>query len=603
MLYSLFLIIAVLYNIRKFSKERAVFLSSLMSATTQQHREMILSHHFHIFIFEAFLGFIVSHLITEGSFAMGILGFGGVYVLLVGLGLFIYQYFLKFVEKETGLELRKSFNQHLIKEFRVSFALIMLPILLYSLLNWTFQDDASSTEKGSMWILEFLINFIFVSVLTISCTVIIMLRLLPNREITETEYLEVINKRLAQIGMPKMRVKWIETDIKNAFVVGLKLLKFSNQTMFIGRSLRTMLTVEEFDAVIAHELAHVANRHIHKRVIELLKNFVSALVGFGALMLLCLGLFHLYFGEDIALHKALVTTITGLTCLSWFFFNYSLFFDTIRSHEYEADAYAVLNLGASFSALKSALEKLTRSEEMPEYLRTKTRSPQKTNPYTSWITRMFSTHPELNERIESLERKIEYGLPFNYYVSTPQKIKSSLGVFLQWRVSLPLAGIFSVLTVWSIYSVREGGRLVSFIKDNDVESIIKNQQIKESINAKPFMVGKSLMYFIVQKQNPELIDFYLDQGADPGRTLIYLSETKNFDLFRGYYTELSQNLTEDEYYLVLLRSADVNFTEGYRYLVNSPRFDILNPDYKTDLVKNHRPGSRERRPASVETNK
>jgi hypothetical protein len=90
----------------------------------------------------------------------------------------------------------------------------------------------------------------------------------------------------------------------------------------------------------------------------------------------------------------------------------------------------------------------------------------------------------------------------------------------------------------------------------------------------------------------------LSKGADPGRTLIYLSETKNFDLFRGFYPELSKNLTQDEYYLVLLRSADVNFTEGYRYLVNSPRFDLLNPDYKTELVKNHRPGFKDRRPAS-----
>src|SRR5690606_24503194 len=125
-------------------------------------------------------------------------------------------------------------------------ALIMLPILVYSVLNWTFQDEEAS-QKGSLWIVEFLTNIIFVSVLTISCTVIIMLRLLPNREITEPEYLEVINRRLSQIGVPKMRVKWIETDIKNAFVVGLKLLRFSNQTMFIGRNLRTMLTIEEFD--------------------------------------------------------------------------------------------------------------------------------------------------------------------------------------------------------------------------------------------------------------------------------------------------------------------------------------------------------------------
>lgn len=596
MLYALFLVIAILYNVRKFSKERAVFLNSLVSATTHQHRDMILSHHFHIFIFEAFLGFIVSHLISQGAFVIGILGFGAVYLLMIGTGLLLYQYFLKFVEKDTGLVLRKSFNQHVIKEFRVSFALIMLPILLYSVLSWTFQNEAS-TEKGSMWLVEFLTNIIFVSVLTISCTVIIMLRLLPNREITEPEYLEVINRRLAQIGMPKMRIMWIETDIKNAFVVGLKLLRFSNQTMFIGKSLRTMLTIEEFDAVIAHELAHVANRHIHKRVIELLKNFISALVGFGLLMLLTLTFFHLYFGEDMGLYQKPVAIVCVLTCMCWLFVNYSFFFDIIRSHEYEADAFAVMKMGASFEAFKSALEKLTQPDEMPEYLKSRTKKPVK-NPFTSWFTKIFTTHPELSERISSLERKIAFGLPFNHYVSTPQRIRKSVGVLFQWKVSVPLASIFTVSAIWATFQVREGSRLVTFVKEQSPQAILNNELLVKRINSKPFLVGKSLMHYVVQKQNPELIDHFLAKGADPGRTLIYLSETRNFDLFKVYYSDLVSGISEDEYYLILLRSADVNFTDGYRYLVNSPRFDHLSPDFKKELARNHKPNA-QRQPASV----
>lgn len=594
MLYALFLVIAILYNVRKFSKERTIFLNSLISATTQQHREMILSHHFHIFIFEAFLGFIVSHLISEGAFVIGILGFGGVYLLLITAGLLLYQYFLKFVENATGLTLRKSFNQHVIKEFRVSFALIMLPILLYSVLNWTFQDE-NTAEKGSLWLLEFLTNIIFVSVLTISCTVIIMLRLLPNRDVTEPEYLDLINKRLAQIGMPQMRVKWIETDIKNAFVVGMKLLRFSNQTMFIGKQLRTMLTMEEFDAVIAHELSHVANRHIHKRVIELLKNFISALMGFGFLMMLTFSFFHLYFGEDMGLYEKPVAVACVVTCMGWLFFNYSFFFDIIRSHEYEADAYAVMQLGANFEAFKSALEKLSQpDDEMPEYLKSKAKKPK---PKT-WFSKLFSTHPELSDRILSLENKMANGLPFNYYVSTPQKIRQNLSTVLQWKVSVPLASVFALYATWATFQIEEGSRLVTFIKDQDPQAIVKNELLSAKINSKPYLIGKSLMYYIVQKQNPELIDHFIEKGADPGRTLIYLSETKNFDLFKAYYAGLSTDLSEDEYYLVLLRSADVNFTDGYRFLVNSSRFDTLSPDFKADLARGHRSQNRDRRPAS-----
>jgi Zn-dependent protease with chaperone function len=563
---------------------------------------MILGHHFHVFIFEAFLGFIISHLISERSCAMGLLGFALVYVVLSAMGLILYQYFLRFLERSTGLALRSAFNQHVIKEFRVSFGLIMLPILVYSLLNWTFQDESSSAERGSLWFLEFFTNIVFVSVLTISCTVILLLKLLPNREITEPEYLAVINKRLGQIGMPKLRVKWIEADLKNAFVVGLKLLRFSNQTMFIGRNLRTMLTMEEFDAVIAHELSHIANRHIHKRVIELLKNFITAIVGMGLLMFISLGFFHLYFGEDVGLHEHLVATICALVCMGWMFFNYSLFFDVIRSHEYEADAYAVINMGAKLSALSSALEKLGKTDEVPEYLKAKAKTHRKKNPYTFWLTRHFSTHPELKDRIQSLEHKIEYGLPFNYYVSRPQKIRSSLSQLLNWRISAPLSSAFALFMVWTIVQIRAGSELVRFIQVSEPESIMKNKDVAKHINAKPYLVGKSLMSYIVKKQNPILIDFYLSKGADPGRTLIYLSESQNFDLFKAYYLGYAKNLTLDEYYLVLLRSADVNFTDGYRFLVNSSKFDSLSSGYKAELVRNQRPesGSGDRRPASAE---
>jgi Zn-dependent protease with chaperone function len=600
MLYAFFLVIAILYNVKKFSKEKTIFFNSLITSTTLQHREMILSHHFHIFIFEAFLGLIISHLISEGAFAIGIIGFGLIYIMLLAFGLFLYQYFLKYIEKSTGLEVRQSFNKHVIKEFRVSFAVIMLPILVYSTLNWTFQNDQAGTGEERFWLLEFVTNIIFVSVLTISCTVIIMLRLLPNREITEPEYLELINHRLLQIGMPKLRMKWIETDIKNAFVVGIKLLRFSNQTIFIGKNLRTMLTLEEFDAVIAHEFAHIANKHIYKRVIELMKNFVSAFVGVGILMLATISFFHLYFGEDMGLHESLVAFVCVMISMIWLFFNYSLFFDTLRSHEYEADAYAVMEMGASYSSLKSALEKLGRSDEVPDYIKSRTKVSHRKSPATKWFSKLFSTHPDLQERISSLEHKISLGLPFNFYVSTFQKIRSTLSVFLQWKISLPLASVFAFIMGWAIFEIREGSKMVKFIQEKDPKSILDNHLIERNINAKPFLVGKSLMFYIVQTQNPNLIDYYLQRGANPGRTLIYLSETKNFDLFRSYYSGHEDRLSRDEYYLILLRSADVNFNEGYRYLVNSSKFDSLSKDYKAELVRNHQQSKAQRRPASQE---
>jgi Zn-dependent protease with chaperone function len=598
MVYGLFLIIAILYNLRKFSKEKTIFLESLMNAQSGQHREMILSHQFHIFIFEAFLGFVISHVISERTFAMGILGFAIVYLMLLIAGLFLYQYFLKFLERLSGLELRKKFNHHVIKEFRVSFGLIMLPIIIYSLLNWTFQNEPILNENASsFWFIEFFSNFIFISVLTITCTVILLLRLLPNRDITEPEYVELIHKRLSQIGMPHMRVRWIEADIKNAFVVGIKLLRFSNQTMFIGRRLRTMLNKEEFDAVICHELAHVANRHIQKRVFELLKNFISSVLGVGAVILLTTVFFFLYYGEDFNLHDDLVAFVCTISAMAWIFFSYSLFFDSIRSHEYEADAFAVMKLGASLSSLKSALEKLVTPDELPEYVRAKTKKKSVRSPYTDWFTRKFITHPDLVDRIYSVENKIAHGLPFDHYVSRLNKIKNFFALLLQWRVSVPLSTSMIICFVWIFINLKKGDKLVHFIKSHDAKAIMANREIASSINNRPYIIGKNLMFYVVQKRDSQLIDYFLRHGADPGRTMIYIVGRQDFELFKRYYSLYSPRLNQDEYYLVLLESAELNSVETYRYLVNSTKFETLHPDYKSQIV-DHVRENQQRRPAS-----
>ena len=596
MLYVLFLILAIAYNLKKFRKERSTFLSSIIDAKNSAHREMILSHHFYIFIFEGFISLIVAHLISERAMAVGILGLGVAYLCLVFAGFFLYQFFIRYVEKHTNLELYQSFKSHLIRELRTNFSMIMLPILVYSLINWAFQDSVYE-EWGSLWFIGLLFNIIFVSVLTIVCSVILMLRLIPNREITEPEYLEIINKRLAQIQQPNIRIRWIEADLKNAFVVGLKLLRFSNQTMFIGRSLRNTLTLEEFDAVIAHELSHVALRHIQKRVIDLLKNFISVIMGTGFLMALVFGVSILWFGDDVILYTKTTTMWAIALCMGWWIFNYCVLFDTIRSHEFEADGYAVIELGASFQALKSALEKLTNTEELPEYLKALTKKNKEKKGLSKWVSKLFSTHPDLPTRASFLQHKIANGLPFNYYVSTFQKFKRLLGILVNWRVSVPLTTMFVLSVIWTTWNFHNGQKQIAFVSTAAPEEIMANPEIQKGINGQPLLFGRNLMFYVVQRKDEKLIDYYLQRGADKGKTLMYISQLKDYALLQKYYAQYSSELTEDEYFLVLRKTAQLNFTEGYRLLVNSKNFEDLNLEYKEDLSRIHK--SRERAPASV----
>lgn len=584
MLYVLFLILAIAYNYKKFRKERAAFLSSIIDAKNSSHREMLLSHHFYVFIFEGFLAIIVAHLLTEKAMVIGIISLAFIYLFLLFIGFYLYQFFVRHIEKHTNLVLYESFKNHLIKELRVNFAMIMLPILMYALINWAFQDNVYK-EWGSLWFVGILINILFVSVLTIVCTVVIMLRLIPNREITEPEYLEIINKRLAQIEQPNIRIRWIETDIKNAFVAGVKLLKFSNQTMFIGKSLRTTLTLEEFDAVIAHELSHVANRHIHKRVIDVFTNLLSVIFGIAFIMMTVLGLSLLFYGEDANLHSQMTTILCTVLSFGWIFSNYFVLFDTLRSHEYEADAYAVLELGASFQGLKSALEKLTTPDELPEYLKALRKDPSQEGVVKKWFKKNFSTHPDLASRMSSLENKISNGLPFNYYISTPKKLRLWVLQFVDWKISIPMSSAFGAFALWSVFSYNTGVETSHAISRASAEDLLRDRHLVTIINKRPFLGPYSYMYYVVQKGDEKLIDYFLKRGADKTKTLMYLTQLKDFELFKKYFEQYQDELTHDQYLHLLRKTAQTNFTHGYRLLVNAKQFEDVSPKLKEDMSK------------------
>jgi len=595
MLYIVFVIFAFLYNLWKFFREKTVLISSLKQATSESHRHMILAHWYHIFIFELFLGIIVAHFITEKSQPYGVLEFGFIYVILAIIGLAVYQIFLRHLEKISELSLKKNFNHRLLRELRVSYTLIMLPIILYATIDWAFKDSLEGW--GNFWFLGMISNILFVSVLTISCIVVIMLYLIPNREITEPEYLEVIHKHLSAINVQGLRLRWIETDIKNAFVVGIKLFNFSNQTMFVGKKFRELLTIEEFGAVIAHELAHVANRHIQKRMLFIVKNFISGFLGLAIIVPLLFILFYLGLGEDIELYYSRVSQLILGISLSWFLLNYALLFDAIRSQEYEADAFAVMKLGVPFEVFKSTLEKLTATDDLPIYLQQKTK-PKKEKKKLNWIAHHFSTHPNLEERISSLKYKIHHGLPFNYYVSKAARVTHTVTKVFQPKFLAPLMILFIAYGTWLSFSLKEGKRMVNLIKESNSERIMKDYGILSSINKNPFIVGRSLMFYIVFKKDQKLIDFYLARGANPGRTMLYISELKNKELFEHYFSQLGHRLSQEEFYLVLHRTAKNDFTEAYRLLVNSKRFENLDSEQRQNLVDINRDKHLERSPAS-----
>jgi heat shock protein HtpX len=220
------------------------------------------------------------------------------------------------------------------------------------------------------------------------------------REVSPAEapMLHALADRLAaQYHVPRPRVYVSPDPSPNAFATGRSP---SHASICVNQGLLQILNQEELYGVLAHELAHVANRDI------LISSVVAVLAG--AITLLAqLGQFGLFFGggsddEDqspLALIGVLLFVILGPIAALLIQLAIS------RSREYEAD-----HTGAEVShdplALASALRKLERAGEVvpspaaqPAFAHLYI-----VNPLSGQtLAGLFSTHPPLEERIRRLE--------------------------------------------------------------------------------------------------------------------------------------------------------------------------------------------------------
>jgi Zn-dependent protease with chaperone function len=584
MLYVFFLILAIAYNWSKFRRQRSALLASLMEAKSSLDQQIILLHHFYIFIFECFISIIVANLIQEGGIQLGLLSLGFIYLLLIFSGFIFYLQFIKHLEVTTKLSLEQSFRSHFVSEFRTNFSVIFLPILIYSAIHWLVLDNVQE-DWGRFWFLGLLFNILLVSVLTIVCSVVIMLKLIPNREITEPEYLEVIQRRLNQLELSNIRLRWIEADIKNAFVVGMKLINFNNQTMFIGRSLRTALTLGEFDAVISHELGHIANRHINRRILNLLKNFLVVILG---ILFWSIGVFvagYFIWGEDSILHVPQMRTAAIFLSVGWTFISYVVLFDSLRGHEFEADGFAVIKLGAQFEDLKSALEKLSKNDDLPQYL--KKISPSKENVKKSFflpLRSFFSTHPDLSTRLNVLEKKITYGMDFNHYPSIAFTLRKKFSYFVNWKSAVYVSLMVLVTSGLIVSKIYEHETDIVTIHKSTTQDLIQNPVLAKRINGRSIFHSKTLMFNVVLKRDPVLINFYLKSGADPAKVIEYLAQTKQDELFKVYFTKYVDELSPEEFYLILRKShrTQLQLAEDL-IMAKSDKLKQLHPEYIEEL--------------------
>ena len=276
--------------------------------------------------------------------------------------------------------------------FKTAFLLTALTLLLM------FIGRYFGGENGMFLALAFAVVMNFVSYFYSDKIALTMYRAQPvTREQLPRAY-DAVERLTQKIGIPMPKMYVIPTDSPNAFATGRNP---QHASVAVTHGILQLLTDEELEGVLAHELGHVSNR-------DILISSVAATVAGAITMLASMGRWAMIFGgygnsRDrrgggglTALFMLIVAPIAAsLIQLA-----------VSRSREYQADATGAHFTGNPY-ALASALQKIDA------YAR---RVPMQASPSTAHLfiiqpflgvsagvfANLFSTHPPIAKRIERL---------------------------------------------------------------------------------------------------------------------------------------------------------------------------------------------------------
>jgi heat shock protein HtpX len=228
------------------------------------------------------------------------------------------------------------------------------------------------------------------------------MRAMRAREVTPEEAPELhgmIDRLCAMADMPKPRVGVADLDIPNAFATGRSPQR---SVVCVTTGILGMLTAEELEGVLAHELSHVAHRDVLVMTLASTAGIVAGLLTRGAAW----GGFGLFRSRDSNTGIA----VLGAVVVSLVVYAVSFFLLRLlsRYRELSADrAGAYLTMRPQ--ALASALQKITG--EMAAIPQKDLRASQAMNaffiaPAVSGATlkTLTATHPSLEQRLEQLAR-------------------------------------------------------------------------------------------------------------------------------------------------------------------------------------------------------
>lgn len=215
----------------------------------------------------------------------------------------------------------------------------------------------------------------------------------------EPELHRIMGELASKANLPKPSLALIDDDNPNAFATGRNP---SKSVVAVTKGAKEVLSKEELEGILSHELAHIRNR-------DMLVNTMAAMIAGAIAYVSIAGRFSILFGGGrrrggiLALLALILAPIAAMMVR----------LAVSRTREYGADEG-----GAEISGKPSALAKgLNHIESIMERKKSSGRQSgisEKGNPFTSHLfiinpfrganlAELFSTHPSTEKRVRKLE--------------------------------------------------------------------------------------------------------------------------------------------------------------------------------------------------------
>jgi heat shock protein HtpX len=213
---------------------------------------------------------------------------------------------------------------------------------------------------------------------------------------------EIVDRLCLLANMEKPRVGVAEMDIPNAFATGRSP---KHAVICATRGLMNRLSDEELEAVLAHELSHVAHRDV---AIMTIASGVGMLAGLVSRIAMWSAMFSGGGRSRNGQNIVLVEMATWIVSLVIYVIAYLLTMALSRYRELAADRSGAILIGKP-SVLASALVHITG--DMGRIPRTDLRKAESMNAFFfapalagGTAASLFSTHPSLEKRLDQLNK-------------------------------------------------------------------------------------------------------------------------------------------------------------------------------------------------------